>query len=83
MTLDEIKSATQAGLRVCWKNTSYAVMFDSATNQWLIAFIHRTSYANYTGLTWADGVTMNGKPEDFFIDPRTIPLNAPQPEAST
>jgi len=22
---------------------------------------------NWIGLTWQDGITMNGKPEDFFI----------------
>ncbi len=64
MTLDEIKAAVNAGKRVCWANTDYQVVRDTI-GQWLICCTNNDSCI---GLTWRDGVTMNGEPEDFFID---------------
>jgi len=63
MTLDEIKSAVEAGQRVYWAHTGYAVVKDRI-GDWLIKCIHNDSCI---GLTWLDGVTVNGKPEEFFI----------------
>ena len=68
MTLDEIKAAVNAGKCVCWANTGYQVVRDTA-DQWLIRC---TDNDSCIGLTWRDGVTINGKPEDFFIDDARI-----------
>jgi hypothetical protein len=63
MTLEEIKSAVEAGKTVCWGNPGYTVLKDSI-GQWLVRYV----YNGYCfGLTHRDGVTMNGKPEDFFL----------------
>lgn len=64
MTLEEIKSAVEAGKTVFWSNRAYRVLKDSL-GQWLIVCDHN-GYC--IGLTWRDGVTMNGKPEDFFVE---------------
>lgn len=63
MTLQEIKTAVMNGKTVHWANTSYVVICDKH-NQWLI---HCPSNGYTIGLTWEDGVTMNGKESDFFI----------------
>jgi len=64
MTLEEIKQAVEAGKNVYHGNRAYRVIKDNI-GQWLIV----CSINNYTiGLTWRDGVTMNGKPEEFFVD---------------
>lgn len=68
MTLDEIKSAVRAGHVVHWASTAYQVLmhrFNGGPEQW---FIKCLSNGNAIGLTWTDGVTMNGKPDEFFID---------------
>lgn len=63
MTLNEIKQAVEAGKTVHWSNQAYKVVKDDL-GQWLIV----CSINNYAfGLTWRDGATMNGKPEDFFV----------------
>jgi hypothetical protein len=66
MILSEIKAAVEAGKTVCWVNTGCTVIKDRK-NQWLIAWNHGQSNASYIGLTWQDGVTLNGKEEEFFI----------------
>ena len=63
MTLQEIKDAVKAGKTVHWASRAYVVECDNI-GQWLI---HCTSNDNYIGLTWRDGVTMNGRPEEFFV----------------
>lgn len=71
MTLQEIKDAIDAGKKVHWSSEAYTVIKDplrDGTFQYLIGYrmgCWRTE--NYIGLTWADGVTMNGRPEQFFI----------------
>ena len=72
MTLDEIQAAVNAGHKVCWANTNYEVVKDHI-GQWFIVCRHN-GYA--IGLTWRDGTTLNGKPEDFFIRPTPQPLPA-------
>jgi hypothetical protein len=63
MNLIEIKTAVESGKVVHWGNSGYRVIKDTI-GQWLI----RCDYNGYCfGLTWADGVTMNGKPEEFFV----------------
>ncbi len=63
MTLSEIKAAVEAGKTVHWANECYVVVKDSL-GQWLIVC---TPNDHTIGLTWRDGVTMNGKPEDFYV----------------
>lgn len=84
MTLEEIKAAVTAGKRVCWANRGYVVT-GSDTAQWLITF---TPNQHSIGLTHLDGVTMNGRPEQFFIDeepddlltqPASLPPEPPPP----
>ena len=62
MNLQEIKAAIESGKHVCWSNRAYDVVKDSK-GQWLIV----CNLNGYTcGLTWLDGVTMNGNPDEFF-----------------
>ena len=66
MTLQEIKDVVRNGRKVHWSSKSYEVIlhnFTSGEEQWLIKFIPN---GHCIGLTWEDGVTMNGKEEDFF-----------------
>lgn len=63
MTLDEIKAAVDAGKRVHWVNTGYDVI-KTGSGDYLIVW---QKDKNAIGLTWGDGITMNGKPEQFFI----------------
>jgi hypothetical protein len=64
MTLQEIKDAVNQGKNVYVGNKSYMVVKD-VKDQWFIKCL----FNNYfIGLTWRDGETVNGKPEDFFTD---------------
>jgi len=63
MNLDEIKAAVLAGKTVHWASEAYRVIRDSV-GQWLIVC---DMNGDCTGLTWRDGVTVNGKPEEFFV----------------
>lgn len=64
MTLEEIKAAVRAGKAVYWASRGYRVICDSS-GQWLIQFIPN---GHCIGLTWRDGVTMNGEPDQFFTE---------------
>ena len=68
MTLEEIKRAVEAGKTVHWFNDAYRVIRDSL-GQWFICFEHGDGNrcGLCIGLTWLDGVTLNGKPDDFFV----------------
>lgn len=57
MNLQEIKAAVAAGKVVHWSNEGYTVKGD--------LIVHHSG--NAIGLTWVDGVTLNGKECDFFI----------------
>ena len=63
MTLQEIKQAIEDGLEVYWMSRAYQVILDSR-GQYLIKCLHNN---HCIGLTWMDGVTMNGNENDFFI----------------
>jgi len=63
MTLQEIKTAVENGKTVCWATRSYRVIKDNL-GRWLILCGFN---CNCTGLTWVDGVTLNGAEKDFFI----------------
>ena len=68
MTLNEIKAAIDAGRQVRWGNDGYEVIKDNL-GQYLI--VYRPN--GYTiGLAWRDGVTLNGKEEDFYIKKPTV-----------
>lgn len=62
MTLEQIKSAVNAGKKVFWASTLYEVRKDSTGYFYIIC----TSNNNAIGLTWTDGITLNGEPEEFF-----------------
>ena len=62
MTLDQIKQAIDNGNTVYWSTKAYQVIKTDKTGY----MVHCTINDSYTGLTWLDGVTMNGKPEQFF-----------------
>lgn len=64
MTLTEIRAAVEAGKPVYWASRSYQVIRD-CIGQWLIKCL---SNGSCIGLTWRDGITLNGKPEEFFTD---------------
>lgn len=70
MNLSEIQSAVRSGKTVHCANTGYKVVLTimrDGSEQWLVGWNVGGRGENYIGLTWRDGVTLNGKPEDFFI----------------
>lgn len=66
MTVDEIKKAVDDGLVVHWVNSYYTVIKDKK-GQYLV----KCANGHCIGLTWMDGVSLNGKPEEFFIATET------------
>jgi len=64
MTLEEIKTAVDAGNRVHWVNSGYVVTRDDL-GQYLITF---TRNGSAIGLTNWDGTRLNGEPDEFFIE---------------
>lgn len=62
MTLQEIKTAVDAGKTVHWASKGYTIIKDKH-NQYMI----KHTNGHCIGLTWQDGITMNGNPEQFFI----------------
>ena len=63
MTLEQIKTAIESGYPVHWSNTAYDVIKDKI-GQYLICCNHN---ASCIGLTWLDGVTLNGEESEFFL----------------
>ena len=63
MNLDEIKAAVEDGQTVHWANDGYTVVKDEL-GQWFILYID----GDAIGLTWRDGTTLNGKPEEFYVE---------------
>lgn len=70
-TLAEIQEAVKAGRKVHWKNEGYVVGVD-LYGQWHIAWQPWSRNPNYVGLFWADGVTSDYSPQDFYIAEETI-----------
>ena len=64
MTLEQIKAAVESGQTVHWVNDGYRVVKDNL-GQWLIVCDQNQ---NAIGLTWQDGVTMNGQGHQFYIE---------------
>ena len=67
MKLQEIKDAVAAGKTVRWANPLYKVMGKDLDNLAIVC----SQNAHAIGLTHMDGVTMNGKEEDFYIEDDT------------
>lgn len=63
MTLEEIKSAVTNGKTVCWQSEIYQVRFHPVGGWNIVCTLNQ----NTVGLTWLDGTTMNGEPEDFYV----------------
>lgn len=62
-SLEEIKAAVDAGSTVHWKSSLYRVVNNGKGDY----FIQCTTNGHCIGLTWADGTTLNGKPEEFYV----------------
>ena len=67
MKLSEIKNAVNKGLTVCWSNSSYKVVCSHPKSYQTEYLIKCLSNNSCIGLTWRDGITLNGKEKDFFI----------------
>lgn len=67
MTLIEIKDAVDSGKTVHWSNDRYKVIKGGKAG-YLIGYNIGGRGENYIGLTWRDGVTLNGKEEEFYIE---------------
>ena len=65
MELQEIKNELAKGNRVFWSNKNYEVIKSKYTQEYLVKCHLNDSYH---GLTWRDGVTMNGEPKDFYME---------------
>ena len=64
MQLSEIKAAVMAGKTVHWANEAYVVVYAPKIDEFLIKCLLNDTCI---GLTWQDEVTMNGRPNQFFI----------------
>lgn len=62
MTLPEIKNAIENGLTVHWTGPRYTVIKDRIQN-----FLIICDNGNCIGLTWQDGITLNGNEKEFYI----------------
>ena len=63
MNLEQIKQAIARGDKVHWSNSAYDVICDKL-GQYLIRCNLNDSCI---GLTWRDGVTMNGDEDEFYL----------------
>ena len=63
MKLGEIKSAIRNGKKVYWSSRDYEVIERIGE-----FYIRCASNNHFIGLTWEDGITLNGSEKDFFID---------------
>ena len=62
MNLKEIQQAIEEGHTVCWSNDGYTIVKGDTGNYYI-----KHHGGNIIGLTWLDGVTLNGKECDFYI----------------
>jgi len=74
MTLAEILRAVDEGMPVHWQNPGYLVERPAGGGACVIRSL---STGHCIGLTWADGMTLNGKEEEFFIGEGTSLLVDP------
>jgi len=71
VNLTEIKQAIKDGHKVYHHNSNYKVIKDSI-GQYLIVC---ESNNHAIGLTWRDGVTVNGEPEEFYMEKNDLKEN--------
>ena len=64
MTLAEIKTAIANGQSVHWASLLYEVVKDKYDQYFIICKTNNHAI----GLTWADGITLNGKEGEFFTN---------------
>ena len=64
MKLAEIKAAVMAGKTVHWASEAYVVTYAPQIDEFLIKCLLNDTCI---GLTWQDEVTMNGRPDQFFV----------------
>lgn len=64
MNVSEIKRHVNAGIPVYWKQSNYVVIKD-CNDKYLIKC---TNNDHCIGLTWLDGVTLNGDESEFYIN---------------
>tara|TARA_R100000951_G_scaffold108852_2_gene105362 strand:+ start:2928 stop:3134 length:207 start_codon:yes stop_codon:yes gene_type:complete len=64
MNLAEIKAAVMAGKTVHWASEAYVVTYAPQIDEFLIKCLLNDTCI---GLTWQDEVTMNGRPDQFFV----------------
>ena len=65
MNLQQIKNELAKGNRVFWSNKNYEVIQSKYTQEYLVKCHLNDSFH---GLTWRDGVTMNGEPHEFYME---------------
>jgi len=63
MNAQQIKEAVDRGKTVHWSNESYVVIKDGLGRYLIMCTLND----NCIGLTWQDGVTLNGKESEFYI----------------
>ena len=63
MNIQEIKTSVESGLVVHWATEAYRVI-KTGGGRWLIKC---DINGHCIGLTWTDGVTMNGDENQFFV----------------
>jgi hypothetical protein len=71
MNLTQIKAAVDAGLKVCWSNCMYVVRHNCLSG-YSIVYDEGGAKENQIGLTWSDGVRLNGEPDEFFVHRESI-----------
>jgi hypothetical protein len=69
MTVHEIKHAVDSGRVVCWQNTGYRVEHITGDGYVIRCLLNNS----LIGLTWRDGVTLNGQEDEFYIYPALKP----------
>jgi hypothetical protein len=76
MTAEEIKQAINQGFRVYWANKSYEVT--KGKGALAAEYLIKSDNGTCVGLTWCDGVTLNGDPKKFFtcLPDTTTPTTA-------
>lgn len=65
MKAADIRRALDEGLRVYWVDHSYEVIRGKPSGDY---FIRSVGTGHCIGLTHSDGITLNGKESEFFID---------------
>lgn len=70
----EIKAAVSSGVRVFQHNSGCEVIKDRK-GQYLIVWMKGTPQEHAIGLTWTDGVTLNGQACQFYSLHHADPAN--------